>query len=392
MNTQSMGLPSGSYYNPTDFTDYTGANRIVWMVIHVIADVKFISTFSILFGAGILLQGQRVATRGLSPAGVHYRRMIVLLFIGIVHAYALWYGDVLVPYAICGMLLFPIRKLPAPLLMVTAILCIAMGTVMRFAIDHQLSAAAIQIDRWHNELTVNTWGSSLELEVYRAGWWRQMDSRFWISLDNDTATFLTWTFWRCGGCMVLGMALLQAGFFHGDWSRKAYAVLSAMCIPLGWCITGLGIVYNEMNEWDATALWSFGEQFNYWGSLVAAFGYLSLGVLVAIVIAERAGTIARVLSVLVIPFRSVGRMALTNYISDTLIGTTYFYGHGLGKFGSLDRVHLLYMTLIIWACQLTLSTIYLRFFKQGPLEWIWHKIVYGTILQRPRGFEIIPTS
>ena len=112
MNTQSMGLPSYSYYDPTHYTDYTGANRIVWTVIHIIADVKFITTFSILFGAGILLQGQRVAARGMSAAGVHYRRMAILLLFGLIHAYALWYGDVLVNtvYKTDGIILPWVRK------------------------------------------------------------------------------------------------------------------------------------------------------------------------------------------------------------------------------------------------------------------------------------------
>lgn len=378
MNSQSMSLPSGTYYNPAEYGDYTGANRIVWILIHILADTKFITTFSILFGAGILLQGDRVAARGLSAAGVHYRRMAILLLFGIIHAYVLWYGDVLVPYALCGMILFPLRKLPATWLMLAGALCVAMGTFMRFAIDYRLFefANALGDATTHMVSSANS-GVEYELAAYRGSWSQQMGSRFWISLDNDSASFLTWTFWRCGGCMLIGMALQRAKFFHATWSREAYGVIAALCIPIGWGMTTVGVVFNEAHDWDAALIWPFGGQFNYWGSLVTAFGYLSLGVLVSIAIANSASLVSMVLHLIAIPIRSVGRLALTNYICDTLIGTTLFYGHGFGKFGSYSHVDLLVFTLIVWGVQLTLSTVYLRFFKQGPLEWLWHRLVYG---------------
>lgn len=378
MNSQSMSLPSTTYYNPAEYGDYSGANRIVWILIHIIADTKFITTFSILFGAGILMQGQRVAARGLSSAGVHYRRMAILLLFGIIHAYALWYGDVLVPYALCGMLLFPIRRLPATWLMLAGALFVAMGTFMRFAIDYQLFQFATTLGDWTTKLVSSSHsGVEYELAAYRGGWWQQMGSRFWISLDNDSASFLTWTFWRCGGCMLIGMALQRARFFHGEWSASAYGVIAALCIPIGWSVTGIGVVFNESHNWDPALIWPFGGQFNYWGSIMAAFGYLSIGVLASIVIAGRATIGARLLSIAAVPIRSVGRLALTNYIADTLIGTTLFYGHGFGKFGTFSRVDLLKFTLVVWLIQMTLSTIYLRFFDQGPLEWLWHRLVYG---------------
>ena len=376
MNTQSMSMPAGAYYSPVEYGDYTGANRIVWMVIHVLADTKFITIFSMLFGAGILLQGERVTQRGLSPAGVHYRRMLVLLLFGIIHAYALWYGDVLIPYAVCGMLLFPIRRLPAPLLVFVGVVFVATATFMRFAIDNELFSLASWIGNWTSQLQSGRTGVAYELNAYRGNWWRQMDSRLWVSLDNDGPSFLTWTLWRCGGCMLIGIALQRSRFFHAQWPRSAYAMLAAMLIPIGWCITGLGIVYNESNGWDATAFWSFGEQFNYWGSLISAFGYLALGVLVAISIADARGIFTRTLRLMAIPIRSIGRTALSNYISQTLVCTTIFYGHGLGRFGTYSRVQLLELTIKIWICQLIVSTIWLRCFKQGPLEWAWHRIAY----------------
>jgi uncharacterized membrane protein YeiB len=142
--------------------------------------------------------------------------------------------------------------------------------------------------------------------------------------------------------------------------------------------------------------------FNYWGSLLCAFGYISFGVLLALwaadpvkpswsaefarqgytPIAAIGATFAvnplhKLFRLCLIPVRAVGRMALTCYLTETLIGTTLFYGHGLGLFGKLSRPELVYKVVLpSWAFILAFATIWLSLFRQGPLEWLWHSIVY----------------
>jgi len=107
--------------------------------------------------------------------------------------------------------------------------------------------------------------------------------------------------------------------------------------------------------------------------LLCTFGYMCFGVLLAIWAADVSRWMLRAC---LVPIRSVGRMALSNYISQTVIGTFIFYGHGLGYFGQLSRAQLVPIVLVTWCLQLTASTIWLRYFRQGPLEWFWHSIVY----------------
>ena len=102
MNIQSFSMVGAAYFNPTAYGDLTGLNRFVWTLSHMLADTKFISIFSMLFGAGIVLMAQKIEARGRRPAKWHYRRMLWLIVIGLLHAYLLWDGDILVSYAVCG--------------------------------------------------------------------------------------------------------------------------------------------------------------------------------------------------------------------------------------------------------------------------------------------------
>jgi uncharacterized protein len=391
MNTWTFSLPQDAYVNlnayttdwvpgtgfPADHELVHGADFITYVVIHLVADMKFITMFSMLFGAGILLQGERAAARGLSPARIHYRRMGVLLIFGLIHAYALWYGDILYTYALCGMLLFPLHKARPALLLSLGVLMVGMATFLNLAWQAGWSFGPFDVLQ-DLSTALDHSGNDLELTAYRGGWWQQMDHRFWASLGSQTTGFLEWSLWRCGGCILIGMALHRLNFFRGAWRRSTYAAIAALAIPIGWAITASGIVFNETIRWDETSdslynVWGYGVEFNYWGSLVTELGYLGLGVLVAVWAAAPARAF---LHQCLWPLRAIGRTALSNYIAQSLIATTIFYGHGFGLYGSLTRLQLLYVVVPVWALQLIISPIYLRCFRQGPLEWLWHRLVY----------------
>ena len=106
MNIQAFAMPMAAYFNPTAYGDLSGVNFFTWLVSYLFVDQKFLSMFSLLFGAGICLFADRVEARSGRSAGLHYRRMFWLLLFGLVHAYFLWSGDILVTYALCGSVLF----------------------------------------------------------------------------------------------------------------------------------------------------------------------------------------------------------------------------------------------------------------------------------------------
>ena len=455
MNTWTMSLPQDTYTNPatynpswvpydpvkewgggfavlnsagditsfhTGFTPLQGLSHWVYVVIHLFADMKFITTFSILFGAGMVLQMERSRKKGHNPWVVHYVRMSVLLMFGLVHTFGFWYGDILTDYALIGLVLAPVRLLPAWLLFILGMGMVAVPTGIEIAdqvYKQQLATANTHaeivqlhtswhapIDKlhdWENQLWRYSWDTfkdhqrvlgknpdveytneylwdenDRELAAYHGSWWDQVvGHRFWTSVIDHTTGLLGWTFWRCGGCFLLGMALQKRRFFHAAWSRDAYATIAALTIPVGWMMTYLGVMFEQRINWvesdDFLSVWHLGGEFNYWGSLLCAFGYMSFGVMLAIWAAKPVHTI---LQKCLIPIRSIGRMALTCYLTETLIGTTIYYGHGFGLFGRTTRAQNLPIVFGTWIFLMFFATLWLTVFRQGPLEWFWHSIVY----------------
>jgi uncharacterized protein len=110
VNIQAFSMPDATIFNPTAYGDLTGLNRWVWLLTHIVVEQKFMTIFSMLFGAGILLMTQRVEEKGVRSAGLHHRRMTALLAFGLMHAYLVWHGDILVWYALCGFLVYRYRR------------------------------------------------------------------------------------------------------------------------------------------------------------------------------------------------------------------------------------------------------------------------------------------
>jgi len=135
---------------------------------------------------------------------------------------------------------------------------------------------------------------------------------------------------------------------------------------------GLPIIYYGAYRMIASG-WAFpysftsGQQYNYWASTLVSFAWVG-----AVMLACRFSALLPLTRRLA----AVGRMAFSNYIFHTLICTTIFYGHGLGLFGKVERVGQLAIVLGIWALQLIISPIWLRYFLFGPLEWLWRSLTY----------------
>ena len=179
--------------------------------------------------------------------------------------------------------------------------------------------------------------------------------------------FLMWTGWRAGGLMLIGMALYKSGILTAQKSTRFYIVSMLIGFGLGLPVVIYGLISNFAAHWSLQYSMFLGWQFNYWGSLFVATGYI--GMIMLMCQSKKYPTIKSGLS-------SVGRMALTNYLFQTIICTTVFYGHGLGLFGQIDRIGQIAIVFAIWVCQLAISPIWLHHFQYGPFEWIWRSFSY----------------
>ena len=369
MNIQYFSMISAAYMNPTMYGDLHGANLWVWLLCHVLADEKFMAIFSMLFGAGILLMTSRVEAAGKRSAPLHYRRMGWLILFGLAHAYLLWSGDILFTYGMSGLVVYRCRQWTPRKLLIAGVLTLAVAPAI-------LTAEGIWSRQWTPKqvraASADLWAPTPamvanEIAAYRGSWTEQMRARAVDSAQMQSVYFVLFTFWRAAGLMLVGMALFKLGVFRARMRRPDYWAMVFAAAGVGIPITLYGTWRDFAVGWDFRHSFFFGLQFNYWASLLVCMGWVG-----AVMLACQSPRLTPATCRLA----AVGRMAFTNYILQTLICTTLFYGHGFGLFGKVERVGQLAIVFIIWGVQLILSPTWLQHFLFGPLEWLWRSLTY----------------
>ncbi len=357
----AMTWVSSDYpYVEGDFTLF--GNQAAWWITQTFFTLKFITLFSAMFGAGIILMlgtGDAVHKR-------HWRRMLWLLFFGVIHAHIFWYGDILVPYALAGMVVVTARRMSASglfglglgLVAFTGLLMVG-STAIGVLLGESMSGAEAmgfteeRIDEIYN--------------LYQSGF---VDR---LAYNSGTAAMfelmqIVFFSGRIAGVMLIGMAAFRSGFLTLGWSRERYLMSAGIAIPVGAILCGWQASHLLATEFAASEVWKT-TLAQYVGSLILAFGYAS-----AIMLACQAGALRAVTNVLA----ATGRMAFTNYLSQTLIMTFIFVGFpGLGLFGEVDRAGQVLIVLAVWALQLVWSPLWLARYRFGPMEWVWRSLTYG---------------
>jgi uncharacterized protein len=327
------------------------------------------SIFSMLFGAGIVLMTSRAEATGRGSASVHYRRMGWLILFGLLHAHLLWYGDILYFYGMCGLAAWLFRKLPAWILIPVGLALILMGTLISLGLGVLMSQAPPeQLQGQMQGWAPDTEMIQKELDAYRGGWLDQAAHRSILALVFETIVFVFFISWKAGGLMLVGMGLYKLGVFSARLSTGVYIGLAVLGYGIGLPAIAYGIGENETHGWTMMySQWGAGMQFNYWGSLFVALGHISVVMLLCK---------ASSLSAITRPLAAVGQMALTNYLMQTIICTTIFYGHGFGLYGSVDRPVMMAVVAGVWAVQLIWSPLWMARFRFGPFEWLWRTLTY----------------
>jgi uncharacterized protein len=368
MNIQNFSMIGAAYLNPMAYGNMEGMNKWVWMLSHILADNKFMTIFSILFGAGIILFTERLKAKDIHSLAIHYRRMLWLLLFGMAHAYLLWSGDILVAYAISGLWVVLFRKAKPKTLLIVGIILFSIASVLSLFSGVSLpfmpeESKAELMQSW----LPNQEHVTAELEAFQGSWIQQMPMRVEDSIWMQTFLFFYLMAWRVGGLMLLGMALFKTGILSGEKSKAFYLRLTLIGLLLGLAIVIYGMKTNLDNDFSMEYSFFFGSQFNYWGSVLVSLGYIG-GVILCVKM--------NVLGFLQKSLAAVGRTAFTNYLLQTIICTGLFYGHGLGLFGKLERSEQIAVVFGIWIFQLVVSPIWLNYYKYGPFEWLWRSLTY----------------
>ncbi|MEM1107649.1 MAG: DUF418 domain-containing protein [Planctomycetota bacterium] len=371
MNIRGFAMVSAAYINPLAAGPIDSADRAVWWITTLLADQKFMALFSMLFGAGVVLMYERRDAAGLPSAGLHYRRMAGLFAFGFVHAYAIWFGDILVTYALCGLWLFVLRKFPAWLLILIGVFMLLVGTGFNLLFG-------LTLPYWPDDVaaemqTVLQPTAAMiadQTAAYRGNWWAQMAYRAPEAFGMQTFYFGIWGIWRAGGVMLLGMAFLKLGVLRGTASRGTYLTLIGIGFGVGLPLILLDLLRYPADDRGSLEAMFLGMLGNYWGSLFVATAYA--GVVMLIV---RGGKLAWATR----PLAAVGRMALTNYLAQSVICHLLFYGtlgHA-GLFGRVGWVEQMGIVAGVWALQIAWSTWWLKRHPMGPMETLWRRMSYG---------------
>jgi len=366
MNIQAFSMNFSAYSNPTAFGDLTGVNFYVYYLSHLFADQKFMTIFSILFGVGIVLMAENIERKGGSPGKVHYKRMFILAVFGMMHAYLLWFGDILFPYAIAGMIAYTVRKKSVKFLLITAFLSIGFCSLVMFLI----SLIIPMMEPADLKTMLAVWAPTQEvidkdILVNQASWLGQMEHRNFMA--SKMQTNVLFYLFRIVGLMMIGMAMFKLDFFGKRFSNKALTISALITLALGLFLIITGNQANFASGWPIESMLA-GVQYNYWGSILLAYSYMSL-----LIVFCRSSALMKLKSLLA----NVGKMALTNYLSHTLICGFIFYGWGLGLYGTVDRSEMLLVVLGVWIFQLFFSSFWMARFQYGPFEWLWRSMTYG---------------
>jgi uncharacterized protein len=371
VNISWFAMPNALSANPYAVGPPPPMDLAIWLAIELLAEGKFIAIFAMLFGAGIVLMTGRRDAGGVHTARTHYRRMACLLVFGLIHAYALWHGDILVVYAVCGLLVYPLRRLTTRPLMAIglALMTIAMLTSIAEAIAWPASSDLAKAE-WVEYWQPSAGSLATETAAFTGRWSSQEAWRAHYSAAFHLDDMAAFDLWRVSGLMLIGMALLKCGWFGGTRTAREYRLATASALVSGFTLVGVGLYEYQAVHWRLPDVLFLIPLWNYWDGLLVALGYT--GVLLML---WRAGVLRHVSRRL----EDVGRTAFSGYIFQTLICTTIFYGHGLGLFGTIDRAGQLLLTLAIWLVLLIVSPLWLRGHRYGPLEWLWRTLTYGRV-------------
>lgn len=374
-NILSFAWPSIAMYDPTwvdqaaqlitpGVTPHAEANASAHLITSVFFFGKMMFLFSLLFGAGVVMYARKFEGRELKEGWwLWYRRIAWLLAFGIAHAVLFWYGDILVWYAACGLgaVWWVRRWRPRTQLLVGGGVYLA-GSILLTAIMavwvYSINTIEGGGDQLNDMLTD-------EVKAYTGTFLSAMTHRVIALLTMYLFLLPFGFFWMCSGIMMAGMALTRTGVLTGERSTRFYAASAVAGLAIGIGGTSAALAALEHSGIDHA------------GMLFQGFGQLigiptSLGYAAALILLLKLGLLRPLTAALA----AVGRMALSNYLLQTIIATTIFYPHGFGYFGTVQYPELWLVLGGIWAVNILFSLLWLRFFRFGPAEWLWRSLTY----------------
>ncbi|MCP5862460.1 DUF418 family protein [Klebsiella pneumoniae] len=351
LNISAFGLPKAAYLNPAWSGSASLSDAWTWALLDLLAQVKFLTLFALLFGAGLQL---------LLPRGKRWiqSRLTLLALLGFIHGLFFWDGDILLAYALVGLVSWRMVREAHHVksLFNTGVVLYLTGIAVLVLLG--MISGTVANRSWAPD------AANLQYEQYWKlhGGMEAVSNRADMLSDNLLALGAQYG-WQLAGMMLMGAALMRSGWLKGQFSLRHYRRTGALLVVAGMAVNLPAIFAQWYLAWDYRWCAFLLQAPRELSAPLQAIGYAALawGYWPQLCRFRLVGAIA-----------CVGRMALTNYLLQTLICTTLFYH--LGLFMRFDRLQLLAFVPPIWVVNLLVSSLWLRRFRQGPVEWLWRQL------------------
>lgn len=363
MNIQGFARVELAYLSPGVFEPLSLFDKLTHALGYFLVDQKFITLFSLLFGVSSWIVATNALANGQPMVGIHIRRNLSLLLIGLVHAYLIWNGDILVAYGAAGLLITRSLNWELRKQLVVGVVFLAIPMLL-YLLEFLTTSAPERAAQYAADAS----SFNTEIEALRGGWTEVQSWRFDSALRTHLVGLPLWSLWFAAGSMLIGMVLFRLGIARAAYSQTFYLRWTLAWLLPGLALTLAAYIYQSSYGFGLASV-AFGRGvLAYLGALMMAMAYLGL----AVVFYQRG-----IWPALNRTLQAVGRMALTNYLLQSLIATSLFYGYGLGWFEQLTLTQLIPVVLAIWLVNISVSLFWLARFRYGPVEWLWRWLTYG---------------
>jgi uncharacterized protein len=327
------------------------ADRFVDLTISGVLEFKALTIFSFLFGAGVGIQVERATARNAGARVFLVRRFFWLFVLGTVHLFLIWDGDILTLYAVCGLLLASVVSLPWQALALIGAALIALPEFVSFDLNWPSGPAAVA-------------AVAEARRVYGTGGFLTIQKFRWHEAWSLIVPLLVSVLARTAGLMCWGMAAWKSGLLK-EPLRNRRKLTTALVSGLA---VGAPITIDRIAKASTgSALWPSLDAPHIDASILLAMAYVS-GLLLWLT-PQRALRFPRL--------AAMGRMALTNYLIQSVVLSFIFFGYGFGLLGRTRSAVAACIGIALYVLQLQLSLLWLNRFRFGPFEWLWRSLAYG---------------
>ena len=353
-----------AFYSPLPYIDlaswFTVPSDIIWQQrLDIYVQSSFYPLFSILFGYGLAMQYMKAQRTGANFYTIGSRRLVILLLFGLLHAFLLWWGDILISYAFCGLILILFLRLkPVFLIIIAFAFNLFFHFFMLFIVGYismqEMEAIPLDIMSIQSARIAYGTGSWIDAFFQRVqDVFTQYNPFMWVV---SIFTILPY--------MLLGAVAGKLRLVERAKQLKVYWVVSGIIFfAIGIVIKSAPIMLSRTYLLDYLKV--------YVGGPILSLGYI--GIIVSLCYFPIVTKILR-------PFAKVGRMSITLYLMQSLVLSILFYNFGLGLYGNVDVFTGILIAIVVFIGQAIFAEVWLSKFKQGPIEAIWRKFTYGKLL------------